>query len=133
DANVSDHSCSLSTSDGSSYNETLDSTLEGGSGPEPRRRTRRAPHTDASDNEPTTPVKGRGTRSSTSKTPVKIPMSDLQLEPLQLVWAKCRGYPWYPALIIDPKMPKGFIYNGVPLPVPPQDVLNLKKNHSHEP
>ncbi|XP_037292662.1 LOW QUALITY PROTEIN: bromodomain-containing protein 1-like [Manduca sexta] len=133
DANVSDHSCSLSTSDGSSYNETLDSTLEGGSGPEPRRRTRRAPHTDASDNEPTTPVKGRGTRSSTSKTPVKNPMSDLQLEPLQLVWAKCRGYPWYPALIIDPKMPKGFIYNGVPLPVPPQDVLNLKKNHSHEP
>lgn len=44
-----------------------------------------------------------------------------------------RGYPWYPALIIDPKIPKGFIYNGVPLPVPPQDVLNLKKNHSHEP
>ncbi|VVC93055.1 unnamed protein product [Leptidea sinapis] len=43
------------------------------------------------------------------------------------------GYPWYPALIIDPKMPKGFIYNGVPLPVPPQDVLNLKKNFSHEP
>lgn len=30
-------------------------------------------------------------------------------------------------------MPKGFIYNGVPLPVPPQDVLNLKKNYAHEP
>ncbi|KAF9417319.1 hypothetical protein HW555_005535 [Spodoptera exigua] len=51
---------------------------------------------------------------------------DLQLQ-------KLRGYPWYPALIIDPKIPKGFIYNGVPLPVPPQDVLNLKKNHAHEP
>lgn len=25
------------------------------------------------------------------------------------------------------------MYKGVPLPVPPQDVLNLKKNHSHEP
>ncbi|CAH0713802.1 unnamed protein product, partial [Brenthis ino] len=131
DDNASDHSCSFSSSDGSSYNETMDSTVEGGSGAEPRRRARRA---DASDAEPpTTPVKGRGTRSSTSKTPVKSAQSDLQLEPLQLVWAKCRGYPWYPALIIDPKMPKGYIYNGVPLPVPPQDVLNLKKNYAHEP
>ncbi|XP_072934493.1 bromodomain-containing protein homolog isoform X2 [Epargyreus clarus] len=127
DENGSDHSCSFSSSDGSSYNDTLESTAEG-SGPAPRRRRRAAPPA-----EPATPLKGRGTRSSTSKTPVKAAQSDIELEPLQLVWAKCRGYPWYPALIIDPKMPKGFIYNGVPLPVPPQDVLNLKKNHSHEP
>ncbi|KAI8119161.1 hypothetical protein FF38_02406 [Lucilia cuprina] len=54
------------------------------------------------------------------------------LEPLQLVWAKCRGYPWYPALILDPKTPKGFVYNGVPLPAPPTDVLALRKNYPHD-
>ncbi|XP_056363784.1 bromodomain-containing protein 1 isoform X3 [Oenanthe melanoleuca] len=48
------------------------------------------------------------------------------LEPLKVVWAKCSGYPSYPALIIDPKMPRvAGHHNGVTIPVPPLDVLKI--------
>ncbi|XP_016337826.1 bromodomain and PHD finger-containing protein 3-like isoform X2 [Sinocyclocheilus anshuiensis] len=56
-----------------------------------------------------------------------------EMEPLTLVWAKCLGYPSYPAMIVNPNMPReGILHNGIPIPVPPKDVLDLGKRRKEE-
>lgn len=82
---------------------------------------------------------------------------ETHLEPLSLVWAKCRGYPSYPAMVsfsnssielvklpnhsnyagflqtVDPDMPKeGILLNGIVIPVPPQEVLKLGERRQME-
>ncbi|XP_058501159.1 bromodomain-containing protein 1-like isoform X2 [Solea solea] len=50
--------------------------------------------------------------------------SPFVLEPLKLVWAKCSGYPSFPALIMEPRVRRTVCrHNGAELPRPPLDVL----------
>ncbi|KAF4094061.1 hypothetical protein AMELA_G00008910 [Ameiurus melas] len=59
--------------------------------------------------------------------------SETNLEPLSLVWAKCRGYPSYPAMMVDPDLPKeGILPNGIVIPVPPKEVLELGERRQME-
>jgi len=47
---------------------------------------------------------------------------------MDLVWAKCAGYPAYPALIVDPSTVPGFTHCGIPIPVPPPEVLKQRSS-----
>ncbi|KAL1021301.1 hypothetical protein UPYG_G00011450 [Umbra pygmaea] len=78
-------------------------------------------------------VNGDADYTSTGNDILKPFKSGVEPQPLELVWAKCRGYPSYPALIIDPEMPQeGLLHNGVPIPVPPMDVLQLGEQRTEE-
>ncbi|XP_014343588.1 bromodomain and PHD finger-containing protein 3 isoform X2 [Latimeria chalumnae] len=110
----------------SEYSSSLTSpaTLEINSGLSPPKRSRgkpalsRVPFLDS--------INGDADYSSSGRNFLMPFENNAELEPLELVWAKCRGYPSYPALIIDANMPReGLLHNGVPIPVPPLDVLKL--------
>uniref|UniRef100_A0A667WK91 Bromodomain and PHD finger containing 3 n=2 Tax=Myripristis murdjan TaxID=586833 RepID=A0A667WK91_9TELE len=72
------------------------------------------------------PNSENGDISGSGRTMLLSLDSETELTPLDLVWAKCRGYPSYPAMIVDPDMPQeGLLHNGIPIPVPPVEVLKL--------
>uniref|UniRef100_A0A3P9CC75 Bromodomain and PHD finger containing 3 n=1 Tax=Maylandia zebra TaxID=106582 RepID=A0A3P9CC75_9CICH len=72
------------------------------------------------------PSSENGDISGSGKSTLLSLDSETKLAPLDLVWAKCRGYPSYPAMIVDPDMPQeGLLHNGIPIPVPPLEVLKL--------
>merc|ERR1712062_888690 len=48
---------------------------------------------------------------------------------LDLVWAKCTGYPWYPALIINPELAtqEPLLHGDEELPQPGPDIIEMGK------
>lgn len=79
------------------------------------------------------PNSDNGELSGTGKPTLLSLDTETELTPLDLVWAKSRGYPSYPAMIVDPDMPQeGLLHNGIPIPVPPVEVLKLGEGRQTE-
>lgn len=93
-----------------------------------------------------------GPRSRSSRSDISaIENQKIPLQPNDLVWAKCSGYPWYPALVciqVSIDFPNDcYVFNrqivnpdtdfstdSKGIPVPPEDVLSLrKKEEKHNP
>ena len=58
---------------------------------------------------------------------------DLQnFQPLDLVWAKCKGYPWYPALIMNPELAtqEPLLHGDEELPQPAPDVIEMGNRYN---
>ena len=58
------------------------------------------------------------------------------LQALDCVWAKCKGYPWYPALVMNPELCMGLeeplVYGDEELPVPSQEVIDSGQRKNEE-
>ena len=63
-----------------------------------------------------------------------VGISDLQA--LDCVWAKCKGYPWYPALVMNPELCIGLeeplVYGDEELPTPTQEVIDDGQRKNEE-
>lgn len=104
-----------------------------------KRQARKRKRTPESDRE--TPKKSRSTTSDRDSDDVRksgrtinglvVNGASVEFKPMDLVWAKCRGYPSYPALVIDPDISaKGMKVNGEEIQ-PSDEVLSLREKNTY--
>ncbi|CAG2172209.1 unnamed protein product [Oppiella nova] len=58
------------------------------------------------------------------KTSHSLSTRDVNFEVNDVVWAKCKGFPWYPAIVVDPNRTD----DSDGIPVPSVNVLDLRPN-----